>query len=401
MSKPTSFDQAFTIALGLSVQGRLETIPLSEAKNRTLAEEAIAQIDLPPFPRAMMDGFALRAENIKGPNTKLKVIGKTAAGDGHKLRIEDGQAIRITTGAPVPEGADSIARLEWCRESGDREIRVIHPIVAGESVQPVANDGMRGQVLLNSGTKLNGARLTVCKSFGIREVTVAAPPRVAIIVTGNELVADVGIPLKTGQIYASTDVYLEDALERDGCLVESVQVVQDDKTAIATAIVEASVRFDYVLLTGGVSAGDFDFVPGVLRELGGELVLERVLMRPGAPLVGTRLNQSTIFAMSGNPAACLIQFELFVRPTIRKTLGWEVQQFPDTGKLQTAIRLKPMKLVRILRAKAVIRHGEVWVDTGMAQSPGVVSGFAIANCLVRLDENEVEPGTVVPLRWIG
>lgn len=398
--KPTSFDQAFKIAMTLCIPPRTEIVISSKARNRILAADAVARINFPPFPRAMMDGYALRSHNVQGPETQFKVIDQMAAGDNRKLQICDGQAIRIATGAPLPEGADSVARFEWCRETGDGRIRLIHPIKKGESVQPVGDDAKLGQVLLHAGMRVNGARMAVCRGFGISEVTVTMPPTIAIIVTGSELVPNVHRQLEGGQIYASIDSYLTDALERDGITTVSVQYVGDDVKAITEAIAIACDQSDYVLVTGGVSAGDFDYVPFVLRKLGGELALERVLMRPGAPFIATRVNNATVFAMSGNPAACLIQFELFVRPAMNRSLGLDDVQFPASGKLRGALQLKPLKLVRILRAKAIIENGEVWVDTGMAQSPGVLSGFATANCLIRLDENYLTEGKVMPLRWL-
>lgn len=398
--KPVSLEQAVHIALGLSQPGLTETVPLHAARDRVLAASVRAQIDVPPFPRAMMDGYAIRADDVRGMEAQLKVIGYVAAGDADAQTLADKEAVRIATGAPLPKGADSVARFEWSREIAGDYVRFVHPITVGESVQQVGEDAQRGQNLLHPGMRLNGARRAICRAFGVHHVEVAVPPRIAIVVTGSELVEDVCRPLDYGQIYANTDTVLTDALERDGCKVVSVDYVGDHRVAIGTAVTQAALRADYLLVTGGVSAGDFDHVPGVLRELGAELALERVLIRPGARLVATRLNDAVVFAMSGNPAACLIQFELFVRPSIRKTLGLEETSFPDSGKLQHSMHLKALPLVRVFRAEAAIRDGEVWVNTALAQSAGVISGFATANCLVRMDTSDCAAETVVPLRWL-
>lgn len=401
VTKPILFDAAFAIASDLGVPQRTETLPLERARHRILAVDAIAQIDMPPFDRAMMDGYAIRAADIVDATSRLTVIGQTAAGDGQAPEVKSGEAVRIATGARLPDGADSVARFEWSRESDDGTIHVIHPMKVGESVQLVGHDGKNGQVLVRAGMRMTGARLMVCKSFGIAETTVTVPPSVAIIMTGKELVTSLNQPLLPGQIYASTDAYLVDALEQDGARVVSVEHVTDDREAIHGAILQAAARADYVLLTGGVSAGDFDFVPGILSELGPKPVIERVLMRPGAPFVATRLKRTTVFAMSGNPAAGLIQFEMFVRPVIRKSLGIFDEPFAASGKLTFGIELKPMKHVRVLRARAYVQSGEVLVDARMAQSPGAVAGFADANCFIRADENAYTAGAIVPLRWLG
>jgi molybdopterin molybdotransferase len=400
-NKPISFDEAAAIVSGLRVPPRAETLPLEQAKHRILAADAIARIDMPPFYRAMMDGYAIRAADIVDATSRLAVIGRTAAGDGMPSAIKPGEAVRIATGARIPEGADSVARFEWSREMEDGTIRVIHPMKVGESVQSTGSDGKAGEALIRAGARLTSARMMVCKSFGIAQVTVTVPTSVAIVMTGKELVPSVNQPLQPGQIYASTDAYLVDAVEQDGARVVSVQQVTDDREAIRQAILQAAASADYVLMTGGVSAGDFDFVPGILKEIGPRPVVERVLMRPGAPFVATRLNRTNVFAMSGNPAAGLIQFEMFVRPVIRKSLGMADQPFTASGKLAFGIELKPMKHVRILRAHAYVQAGEIWVDARMAQAPGVVSGFSDSNCLIRADHDQYAVGAVVPLRWLG
>lgn len=396
-----TFDKAIQTALTLSVPSKVETVSLEQTANRILAKDAIAVVNAPPFPRAMMDGFAIRAEDIHSPDSRLKIVGSVAAGNTSDLTLQAGQAIRIMTGARMPHLSDSVARFEWCDVSEDDYVRVLRSVSQGESVQPIGEDASKGQVVLKTGARLNGSGRAMCKSFGIFEVSVTIPPTVAIVVTGTELVSDVTIPLQAGQIYGTNDVFLQHAIKEDGGKVVSVHYVEDDKETIREVITEVSQSVDYVLVTGGMSVGDHDYFPHILQELGAEIAIRKVLIRPGSPFIAARMNYATIFGLSGSPAACFIQFETLVRPVIRRTLGMEDCPFPSSGRLKNAISLKSIKSVRIFRAEASIQNGTVIVDAQTSQSPGIMSSLATSNCLIRLDDDELPEGRIVPLRWLS
>lgn len=398
MERVYLFDEAAEICRKHARPLSVEVLPVDQARGRLAAEDIIAKVDVPPFRRAMMDGFAVQWQDAEQVGTVLDVIGTVAAGDGNTLHVARGQAARIMTGAPVPEGADSVVRFEWCEEQGANKVKILRPAKRGESVQPIGEDGRSGVVILDKGTRLGPTEVAVCRTFGVFSVTVTQPPSVTVIVTGSELVAS-PLPLKAGQIYGANDAFLTGSLEMDGAKIQAVHYVADHPELIEQTIKEAVNDSDYVILTGGVSAGDFDYVPNVLRKLGGELALQKVLMRPGSPFVLTTIGSTTVFALSGNPAAGFVQFECFVRPTVRASLGYQLPIFPASGKLRHALELKPIKHVRIFRAKATVEDGVIWIDTDMAQSSGVVSSFAYANCLVRLDESSLPAGAVVPLKW--
>lgn len=392
------FDEAVEICHKHARPMSVDTVRVNDARGRVLAEDVIAKVSVPPFPRAMMDGFAVHWEDVEQAGSVLDVVGTVAAGDMTQVKVERGQAARIMTGAPVPTGADTVVRFEWCDEQVKNQVHVLRPAKRGESVQPIGEDGRTGALLLTKGTPLGPTEISVCRTFGVFNVIVAKQPTVTVIVTGSELVADPQ-PLQNGQIYGANDAFLTGSLEMDGAVINGVKYVFDQPDLIKQALTEAIPVSDYVILTGGVSAGDFDFVPHVLQELGSGLALKKVLMRPGSPFVLTTLGTTTVFALSGNPAAGFVQFECLVRSTIRRTLGLTPPIFPASGKLKHALDLKPIKHVRVFRAHASIEDGVVWVDTDMAQSSGVVSSFAHANCLVRLDESQLSAGAVVPLHW--
>ncbi len=392
------FDEAKQAAMNRAVSQKAVSIDLSKAFLHYLAEDVVAMQNVPPFNRAMMDGFAVRSEDLKENGNVLTITSKIIAGDEPNGFVEQGQAARIMTGAPVPQGANAIARFEWCEELPNNQVKVLKFIEVGESIQSAGEDGKYGQVLIQKGTRLTGAELAVCKTFGVHTVNVSVSPRICILITGNELVQDVRTPLKGGQIYGANELFLEGALTEDGASVTHIEYIQDDLLKIREAIFRHTKDHDYVILTGGVSAGDLDYVPKAIRDLVGELDVEKVLMRPGSPFVISQIEQTAVFALSGNPAASFIQFEALVRPAIRKTLGIEDKGFPVIGELSHEIHLKPIKHTRILRAIARHVDGKIMIDARVAQSPGIMSSFAQANCLVRLNESSYESGAKLPVR---
>ncbi|WP_051343781.1 gephyrin-like molybdotransferase Glp [Alicyclobacillus herbarius] len=398
MPKMLTLDEAF---LHLRDMGRpvcIESVAIDQAIGRVTSQAVRARTSVPPFARAMMDGYAVKAADAARRGNRLQRIGVVMAGQGADFALQEGQAVRIMTGAPLPPGADSVLRFEWCEEQGD-VITVLRPIEKGESVQPAGDDAAAGEVIVPSGTRLSGRHLAACRGFGVTTVPAAVPPTVAVLVTGSELMDNPLQPLGPGQIYSSNDAFLRAALAEDGAKVVWVRTIRDDPRVLKQAIQDA-LGIDYLVLSGGVSKGDADFVPNILAELGLEPILEKVWMRPGTPLVAGRLENTCVFALSGNPAACFIQFEVLVRPAIRHTLGWEDRPFPASGILTHPLHLKPVKHTRVLRAHAWIDAGRVQVDAQTAQSPGVLSTLAQANCLIRMDDADAAPGTCVPLRWL-
>lgn len=393
------FDAAAVAALTLTPRLCTQPVPVNDCLGRILAIEAVARVDSPPFDRAMMDGFAFAVDGQAPVDSTYPVAGCVAAGDQPPGALPTGAAMRIMTGAPMPPGANAVARFEWCAGT-NASVELLRAVRAGESVQPRGQDGRVGVVVLHPGARLTGAHLALCRTFGIAELEVAQRPTCSIIVTGSELCRDASTPLEPGQIYGANDAYVQGALVHDGAIVRACHYVPDDLAAIRDAIAAAAAGSDIVVLTGGVSAGDFDFVPRAVADLEGEITVRRVMMRPGSPFVAARIGACAVFALSGNPAAGFVQFETLVRPAIRAAMGWADTAFPASGQLEYAIVQKPVRHTRILRATARIEQGRVLVDARMAQASGQVSSFAVANCLIRLDEPQAAAGSVVPLRFL-
>ncbi|MCL6636336.1 MAG: molybdopterin molybdotransferase MoeA [Alicyclobacillus sp.] len=391
-------DEAAAVVCSLLPRPAAATVPVAAAAGRVLAANAHAAVANPPFDRAMMDGFAVRSTDAH-MGARLRVTGCLPAGSAGGPAVGPGEAVRIMTGAPVPAGADAVIRFEWC-EAKASEVTVLRAVPAGEAVQPAGSDAPRGALVVPAGQRLTAADLAVLQGFGVAHVRVWQPLRAAVLVTGSELQTQPAAPLAPGQIYSSNDLYLATALAEEGVSVLDVVHVPDDPKSLAQQFTRLAQQADVVVAAGGISAGDCDYVPAVLRQLGATLAVERVWMRPGTPFCAGRLQCAAVFALSGNPAACLVQFETLLRPALRSLLGIRETSFPCSGKLVHALTLKPLKHARVLRGLAWIEEGQVLLDLRLAQAPSVLSSLASSQCLVRIDQANCPAGTLLPMRWL-
>lgn len=301
--------------LGMAPEPRAETVPLADALGRALAVALIrAPIDVPPFANAAMDGFAVRAADLPG---RLRVAGEVAAGAAEWLSVKPGAAIRISTGAPLPPGADTVVPLERVTEK-DEFIDVTEPIPAGSDVRATGHDTRAGEAV-HLPNPLTPAGIGVVASLGVAEVAVWARPRVGILSSGEELVAP-GTPLQPGQIYDANAPSLAAAVAEAGGYPVLRARVGDDPDAVAQGLTEAAADADVVLTSGGVSVGRHDHIRGAIERLG-RLDFWRIAMQPGKPLAVGVVNGRTVIGLPGNPVSALVVTELLVRPLIRAALG--------------------------------------------------------------------------------
>lgn len=294
-----------------------ERVLLENARSRFLAEDINADSDLPPFDRSQMDGYAVRAGDAQQVPTRLRIVGESAAGRGWHTEIKPGEAVRIMTGAPVPEGADSVQQVELTREiEGSDEVEILQAPAQGKSIVHRGSEIKAGEKVLNKGDQLTAAMMAVLASFGYAEVSVSRQPRVAVLATGSELVA---VDQKPGadQIRDSNNFTIAAYAELAGASVERLPLAGDDTALLKRQIAEAAARSDIVITSGGVSVGVYDFTKPALRELGAEFFFERVALRPGKPTVFARLRNGTLFfGLPGNPVSVSVTFNLFARTTI-------------------------------------------------------------------------------------
>jgi molybdenum cofactor synthesis domain-containing protein len=309
-----------------------ERVPLSDALSRVLAEDVSADSDLPPFDRAQMDGYAVRSADTKDAPVRLRIVGEAAAGRGWRGQMGAGEAVRIMTGAPLPDGADSVQQVELTREADDgRLVEIERATAPGQFFVKRASEIRAGETVLHAGEEVNAARMAALASFGYAQVAVGRRPRVAVLATGTELVPVEEHP-ERDQIRDSNSYSLSAYATLAGAVVERMPLAGDDTELLAAAIADAAARSDALVLSGGVSMGVYDFTKAALHALGAEIFFERVALRPGKPTVFARLPSSVaqrerdappvlVFGLPGNPVSVSVTFNLFARPSLRLMQG--------------------------------------------------------------------------------
>ncbi|HEX8068746.1 MAG TPA: gephyrin-like molybdotransferase Glp [Pyrinomonadaceae bacterium] len=298
-----------------------EHVALAAARGRVLAEDVTADTDLPPFDRALMDGYAVRAADTADAPVRLRLVGEAAAGRGWAGRMGAGEAVRIMTGAPVPAGADSVQQVELTRElEGGAAVELDKATQPGQFISRRATEIERGATVLRAGTTLNAATLAALAAFGQARVLVGARPRVCVLATGTELVAVEAQP-GPDQIRDSNSYSLRAYAEAAGATVELLPFASDDAALLARLVGEAAARADVLVLSGGVSMGVYDFTKAALAALGAQVFFERVALRPGKPTVFARLGRTLVFGLPGNPVSVSVTFNLFARAALRALQG--------------------------------------------------------------------------------
>jgi molybdopterin molybdotransferase len=292
-----------------------QQVELLDAAGRVIAEPVSADRDYPPVARSVRDGFAIRAADLPG---ELYLIGEVRAGESFHGEVAPGQAVEIMTGAPVPRGADSVIMIEHVVVNGEK-VRTDRSIRPGENVNPQGSEAHRGAVLIEPGRRLTFADIALLAMVGRSRVSVYRRPEVAILPTGDEIVEVEKTPLEY-QIRNSNSFSLAAQVSRAGAIPRMLAVAPDTYQA-TRELIEHGLRFDLLLLSGGVSAGKYDLVERVLGDLGAEFYFDRVLIQPGQPLVFGRARDKFFFGLPGNPASTMVTCEIFARAAIELLSG--------------------------------------------------------------------------------
>jgi len=306
---------------------RLSTIRLSlwESLNHVLAQTVTSPEPVPPFSSTAMDGFAVRASDTQKAPVELRVVDTASAGHPSAAELEAGQAIRIMTGAPIPKGADAVVKVEDTNSPSDNlsNTRVVieHPVRPGTHIRHVGESLLRDDEVFSAGTLIRPAHLGMLASLGINELEVYRLPKVAVLSSGDELV-EIQDSVGPGQIRDSNRYLLQSSIHQCGLEVVDLGIVRDDKGLIAQAISLGIDRADAVVISGGVSMGDFDYVKVVLDELSaGNMRWMQVAIQPAKPLAFGLIKDKPVFGLPGNPVSSLVSFELFARPALLKMAG--------------------------------------------------------------------------------
>lgn len=345
-----------------------EPVPLASAFGRVLAEQLVSGLDLPPFRNSAMDGFALAA----GPGGELRVVGESRAGRPFEGALEAGKAVRISTGAALPAGAEAVVPVEDA-EAADGVVRV-PDTEAGANVRLAGEDVREGDVVLRPGVVLGPAEVAMAASLGLPELSCAARPRVAVLVTGDEL-AEPGEALGPGGIYSSNGFALHGQAERAGAEVTLRESVGDSYEDTRAALERALDAADVVCVSGGVSVGEHDHVKPALRELGVEERFWGVALKPGKPTWFGQRGDVLTFGHPGNPVSAMVTFQLFARPALLALQG----AAPDAARAE-AVLAQPVAMSRA-REQAVRVRLEPGADGWRATLRGEQGSHQLSSML--------------------
>ncbi len=394
-----SREEALRRILGNTPAPRRESVPLARAAGRVLAEEIVADLDLPPFSRAAMDGYAVRAADVSRVPADLPVAVEIFAGDSPEAPLPPGTAARIMTGAPVPPGADAVVMVERTERLPGGGVRLHHAPAAGEHVCPGGEDVRAGERLLPPGRRIRPAEIAVLAAAGVTEVPVHAAPRVAVGTTGDELVPPDRVPGPGGIRNANTPS-LAARIRRDGGRVTELPIVPDEEGATREAVEDALAGHDLVVLTGGVSMGERDLVPGVLEGMGMRRVLHGVRVKPGKPLLVGDLEGRLFFGLPGNPVSSAVGYELFVRPVLRRMLGLLPVSRPLLDARLAAGRPRPIAREQFLPCRLRLGPSGLAAELVSWNGSGDLVGFAAADGLLVVPAGGPAPEEGGPARVV-
>ncbi len=385
---------------GLTALNPVE-LSLVDALGCVASEEARAREAVPGFANSSMDGFALRAADAASGPVTLFIAGSLLAGDAPSQRVEPGHAVRIMTGAPLPEGADCVCMIEQTVvDSKAGTVEITRSVSAGENVRYPGEDVKVGQTLVRPGDELDAIRLGVLAGQGFASLNAVPRPRVAVISTGNELVST-GDALRHGEIRDSNRPTLLALLREAGFTPIDVGAVRDDYDEIRSTFERVAQECDAIVSTGGVSVGDVDHVKGVIAELGGDSARSmQVAVRPGKPFAFGCLGAQRVptFGLPGNPVSTRVSFELFVRPALRLLGGHrEIERLSVNAVLDIAYpRTKDGKLHVVHAFARVHDDGRVHIEATVRPGSHLISAVAGANALVMVPDGDgFDTGDVV------
>jgi len=372
-----------------------EQVAFTDALGRVLREDVRAPEDVPQGDNTAMDGYAVRYEDIAAAPVTLRVIEDLPAGTVATKRVERGTAIRIMTGALMPDGADVVAHVE-ITDGGSDHVRVLQPLKSGTNIRRRGEDMRAGDIVLESGTPIHAPEVGILASVQKTVVKVSRRPTVAIISTGDEIV-DVDERRPFGKVVNSNSYSLAALVREAGAQPRMIGIVRDSREATMAAI-ESALESDFVISSGGVSVGAYDFVKDALDALGAETKFWQVAMKPGKPVVLSRLRDRLYFGLPGNPVSCMVSFILFIAPSLRKAMGQRTNLLPPIVRTKLTASVKSRGDRRsYLRVRVVARDGELLSHPMAAQGSGVSTSMVQANGLVIVEQGvtTVAAGTVV------
>ncbi|OGX23625.1 MAG: hypothetical protein A3J51_06820 [Omnitrophica WOR_2 bacterium RIFCSPHIGHO2_02_FULL_45_21] len=385
-----------------------ELINLDSCSGRVSAVDIRAKENIPPFDNSAMDGFAVRAEDSAGAAREnprvFEVISDLAAGYTTAKKIGNNQAIRIMTGAPIPKGADSVVMAEDSQKVSSKRkeefVRIFREVKKGENVRYAGEDVKKGEVVIRKGDILKSGYIGMLASLGVSKIKVYRKPKAAILATGDELV-EINQRLVPGKIRNSNTYSLYAQAQRAGAVPVFLGIARDERKELEQKI-RKGLRADMLLVSGGISVGDYDFVKDVLKKLGTTMKFWRVAMKPGKPLAFGMIDKIPIFGLPGNPVSSMVTFEQFVRPALLKMTGAkEIFRFHLPAIFREDFQ-KKMGLRYFLRVVLENKNGTLYASLTGPQGSGILKSMVLANGIMELPEEleNLRPGDTAQVTYL-
>ena len=390
-----SVQEAISIVLRHTPQGTVEEVGLTEALGFNLAENVLTDVNMPPFDKSSMDGYAFKSADCPDDGTVLRVVGTIPAGQYPDFHLAAGEAAKIMTGAPMPEGADCVQKVEETEALSDSKVRILKKVPVGKNVAFMSEIMTAGKTVLPKNTYITPAVIGVLATVGRKSVKIYRRPRVGILVTGDELV-EVEQKPGPGQLRNSNGYTLFSQVMEAGGIPQLLGIATDDVPDLRKKISQG-LQNDILLISGGVSMGDFDFVEDVLHDLGVAKYFDKVNIKPGKPSVFGKTETSLVFGLPGNPVSASTVFEIIVRPCFRKLLGFQAMHHL---RLRAVLETEhPVKTAREYYhpSRCYFAENKLFVKPVKSKGSADVLSFAKSNCYIVTPSgaNDFQPGQSV------
>ncbi|MFE8696343.1 gephyrin-like molybdotransferase Glp [Cytobacillus sp. FJAT-53684] len=387
---PIPVGEAVQRVMQYQLDGQTEYVPIQESYGRYLSEDLTATSDVPHFDRAPYDGFAVRTIDTKEASqtniVEFEVVDHIGAGMVTTKKVGPFQAVRIMTGAQMPEECDAVVMLELAKafeKDGKNYMSIKRSYKSGDNVSFRGEDAKEGDILIKKGIKINPGIQAMLATFGYANIPVAKKPIVGLYATGTELL-DVHDALVPGKIRNSNSYMIAAQIERAGAEVQYFGQLPDEFETCYEAVKNALGQVDMLITTGGVSVGDFDYLPAIYEKMQAEVLFNKVAMRPGSVTTVAQFEGKLLFGLSGNPSACYVGFELFSRPIIRRMLFSEKPHLRKEKAILDVDFLKANPFTRFVRSALTVSDGQLVASPSGVDKSNIVMSLAGANSLMIL-----------------
>ena len=381
-----AIDKALRIVIRRASEVGAERVPIESSVGRVLAQNIVADSNLPPFDRSQMDGYAVKASDTASPPVTLRIVGESAAGKGWHQKLKKGEAVRIMTGAAVPQGADAVQKLELTSDAGfdaaNERVTILDHVKPRTAIVKKGSEINSGTVVLRSGELITPNNISSLAAFGYSKVLVSKRPRVGVLATGSEIVP---IDKKPGrdQIRNSNSIMLDALASAVGAQCEIFEPAGDDLRELKLKIQNYAKGKDILIITGGVSVGKYDLTKTALIELGAEVFFEKLKLKPGKPAVFARLGKTLVFALPGNPVSAAVTFYLLVRTAILRMQNASISQLKQGTAILAADAKAVMDRDTLLPATlSTNADGKLIVTSLRSQGSSDLVGFARSDSLI-------------------